>query len=171
MNDKEPLKPCPCCGGEAEIISEGKRTEYAVFCCSCDLRSAWRDAEDATRSLWNRRSLDVEKLTAETKEKIGEAVKKIVEAASYAYLKGCEISGGTQCLGWEQKVRDGTYGKFEHEAHRDADLMFGRHYGFSESAKLLARLTEPAQEKPRCEACYRGPYDLPHTCGAPEKKP
>lgn len=53
------IKPCPFCGGEGEIVSEGKWSVW-VDCQSCGAEGAWVDgnnenAEDNAINKWNMR--------------------------------------------------------------------------------------------------------------------
>jgi hypothetical protein len=41
------------------------------------------------------------------------------------------------CLGWEQKVKEGVFGKAEIDAHIEAAVQLGRHYGLAEAARDL----------------------------------
>ena len=47
------LKPCPFCGGEAEIISVNALT-HCVHCKECNLLRAFISQKDAAEA-WNRR--------------------------------------------------------------------------------------------------------------------
>lgn len=47
------LKPCPFCGGKAELDSVGC-TLWCVVCSKCEAASGYSDEEGAVR-LWNRR--------------------------------------------------------------------------------------------------------------------
>lgn len=52
MNNEE-LKPCPFCGGEAEIVMSGG--DRRVDCKKCGARSDWYDTEAEAIAAWNRR--------------------------------------------------------------------------------------------------------------------
>ena len=49
----EPLKPCPCCGGEAEYTTFENNT-YA-YCKSCHLQTITYESEMQAAQAWNRR--------------------------------------------------------------------------------------------------------------------
>ncbi|MDY3030741.1 MAG: Lar family restriction alleviation protein [Clostridia bacterium] len=49
----EPLKPCPCCGGEAEYTTFENNT-YA-YCKSCHLQTITYESETQVAKVWNRR--------------------------------------------------------------------------------------------------------------------
>ena len=56
------LKPCPFCGGYAELreVYEGRTETYAIHCCCCNIhvtKFVWcaRDKEDVIEE-WNRRA-------------------------------------------------------------------------------------------------------------------
>ena len=58
--EMEKLKPCPFCGGKAEmLISEYKdsRKEYLAACTECDgMVERWRETEKEAAEQWNRRT-------------------------------------------------------------------------------------------------------------------
>jgi hypothetical protein len=47
------LEPCPCCGCQAEYISND--TEYKVHCPDCDLSTRWCVSLNEAQTLWDRR--------------------------------------------------------------------------------------------------------------------
>lgn len=49
----EPLKPCPCCGGEAEYAHFTNNTY--VYCKSCHLQTIAHKSETRAAEAWNRR--------------------------------------------------------------------------------------------------------------------
>jgi len=61
----EKLKPCPFCGGEAEILpylTNSDKNAYFVECCNCRARVDWyndrtrkRVGKDRLPNLWNNR--------------------------------------------------------------------------------------------------------------------
>lgn len=71
MDKLKPLKPCPFCGGKAEmLINEynDSKKEYLVACTECDgMVERWRETEEEAVEQWNRRISDEEdaKLTME----------------------------------------------------------------------------------------------------------
>lgn len=64
MEKLKPLKPCPFCGGKAEmLVSEydDSRKEYLVACAECDgMVERWRETEEEAVEQWNRRASDKE---------------------------------------------------------------------------------------------------------------
>ena len=54
-NDTPKLKPCPCCGGLAEIRQLYERPTFAVFCSKCGLRAEWRNKKSTAITNWERR--------------------------------------------------------------------------------------------------------------------
>lgn len=59
MDKIKPLKPCPFCGGKAEMLIseyEDSRKEYLVACTECDgMVECWRETEEEAVEQWNRR--------------------------------------------------------------------------------------------------------------------
>lgn len=51
----EPLKPCPCCGGEAEFVPFVNKVAY-VRCKSCHLQTITYGSETQAAQAWNRRT-------------------------------------------------------------------------------------------------------------------
>ena len=49
----EPLKPCPCCGGEAEYGGLGYYK--SVYCTKCHLQTIRCEMEKQAAEIWNRR--------------------------------------------------------------------------------------------------------------------
>ena len=68
---------------------------------------------------------------------LNEARAEVVELATSKYLEGLNLMQSTLCLGWEAKVKKGAYGQNNHDAHKEANLAFGAHYGIHETIKLL----------------------------------
>ena len=58
------LKPCPLCGGKAEMLINkynDSRKEYLVACAECDgMVERWRETEEEAVEQWNRRVSDKE---------------------------------------------------------------------------------------------------------------
>ena len=50
----EPLKPCPCCGGEAAYGGLGYYK--SVYCTKCHLNTIRCEAEKQAAEIWNRRT-------------------------------------------------------------------------------------------------------------------
>lgn len=56
---KAELKPCPFCGGEAELlIDESKYYKSAVICTKCYVHTPYEHIETIAVSAWNRRVKD-----------------------------------------------------------------------------------------------------------------
>lgn len=51
------LKPCPFCGGPAEIVNTGRSVlnTYFVGCWWCGVRTDYEHDEEIAVDLWNRR--------------------------------------------------------------------------------------------------------------------
>ncbi len=56
----EKLKPCPFCGGKAEMLIDEysvSRKEYLVACTECDgMVERWRETKEEAVEQWNRRT-------------------------------------------------------------------------------------------------------------------
>lgn len=65
-----------------------------------------------------------------------------------AYCNYIEQMRRNECLGWEHKVKHGTFGEAELKAHTLAGRLLGRHHAFAEAANALrgsdAPLTHPS---------------------------
>ena len=49
------LKPCPFCGGKAEMLNYSKN-EWLVYCPACDgMVERWRKTEEEAVEQWNTR--------------------------------------------------------------------------------------------------------------------
>lgn len=58
MNSMNKLKPCPFCGGEAEIRGEKyykPMVRRNVICTKCYSNSGWYKTEQEAIEMWNRR--------------------------------------------------------------------------------------------------------------------
>ena len=80
--ENEELKPCPFCGGEAEIVISGG--ERRVDCKKCGARSDWYDTEVEAVAAWNNRDYLTEEIQARLK-KLG-YYEEEAGGASVAYL-------------------------------------------------------------------------------------
>lgn len=58
VEECEELKPCPFCGGEAEMLNYSEN-EWLVHCRMCDgMAERWRKTEKEAIEQWNRRAND-----------------------------------------------------------------------------------------------------------------
>lgn len=57
--------------------------------------------------------------------------------ADYTYCEGLRIAQTVPCLGWEEKVKDGTFGKTEYQAHRESNNLDGKHRGAWEAIRRV----------------------------------
>jgi hypothetical protein len=58
--------------------------------------------------------------------------------AEKAYCDALAQLRRTECLGWEAKIKSGTFGKAELDAHVKAGKLLGRHEAFAEAERALA---------------------------------
>ena len=80
--DDKRIKPCPFCGGKAEIITNDDELrgftddelEYSVCCTRCSCNSGWGLSEDDAVNAWNTRNS-------------GAAIRTIVDAVMNGALK------------------------------------------------------------------------------------
>ena len=60
MDERKPeLKPCPFCGGEAEVAKGflyGKVTGYSAYCKKCGCESKVFATKQNAENFWNRRA-------------------------------------------------------------------------------------------------------------------
>ena len=49
------LKPCPFCGGKAEVIGSGKYSDYLAKCSSCGATSEYKSTPEEAAEAWNKR--------------------------------------------------------------------------------------------------------------------
>jgi hypothetical protein len=83
---------------------------------------------------------------AVTVEKLKDAYQQIKKYADDSYCKSCDVSRTTPCLGWEAKVKDGSFGEAEYNAHREAENLDGKHRGTWFALEILqALITEQEQ--------------------------
>lgn len=53
------LKPCPFCGGEAEIMVDELAGKYLPYCETCDgMIERWFNTEEEAAAAWNRRATE-----------------------------------------------------------------------------------------------------------------
>lgn len=58
MNNKDLLKPCPFCGGKAELAyGSHDYNVWTVLCCNenCNASAGWADTPEEAAEAWNRR--------------------------------------------------------------------------------------------------------------------
>ena len=59
MNESEELKPCPECGGEAQIVEPVEGT-FIVYCTECGLHYQTFTDKDLAVSDWNKRTINAQ---------------------------------------------------------------------------------------------------------------
>ena len=64
-------------------------------------------------------------------------LEQITSESDAAYCQSLRQFETTECLGWERKVSDGKFGIAEHNAHRKANELMGRHQGLARAASIL----------------------------------
>lgn len=70
-----------------------------------------------------------------------EAARKEINALSdAAYVRYIQQMGRTECLGWEVKVKSGSFGQSEFDAHARANVYLGEHKGFAKACAAIAAL-------------------------------
>lgn len=74
---------------------------------------------------------------------------KLKALADDAYCDYITKLRSTPCLGWEAKVRAGTFGETELNAHVSAGELYGMHLAFHKAIALLDA------ERARCAAIAR----------------
>ena len=55
MNDTAELKPCPFCGGEADVVTVLREREWIVCCHDCQCGTCAEQSTEAAIAAWNRR--------------------------------------------------------------------------------------------------------------------
>lgn len=59
MLAKNRLKPCPFCGGEADVVIGGEhKKKYKVYCTKCQVRQYWHSTRKKAVDAWNLRCVD-----------------------------------------------------------------------------------------------------------------
>ena len=90
------LKPCPFCGGTANIAKG--RIEFWAYCSHCGAKTEFYETEQEVAKAWNTRKIE-EAQAAEIARLLGniEAIKKIVDklplsiyAAARIYAECCD---------------------------------------------------------------------------------
>lgn len=69
-----------------------------------------------------------------------ELLKSLRAYADSEYIKGLNVCKTNECLGEDQKMTFGTFGKAELEAHRKAARHFGAHFGIHEAIRAAASI-------------------------------
>ena len=100
MKYEDKLKPCPFCGGTANIAKG--RIEFWAYCPHCGARTEFYETEREAVDAWNARPIE-DAQTAEIARLRGniEAIKKIVDkpplsiyAAAQIYAECCDALKG-----------------------------------------------------------------------------
>ncbi len=79
--------------------------------------------------------------------------------ADRAYCDCVDLHKRPECLGWKQKVKDGTFGQDELDAHTKAAGLLGEHRAFAEVAAHCAAAQPSGERLCRCPegVCYLHP--------------
>lgn len=133
----------------AKSLSEG-----AVYWLAADAQrdiatlAEERDRIERNRDMWkgqvDRQARDLE---AHAK-----ALADIRRVGDGAYCKALSMFSDTPCLGWEAKVRAGTFGEAEHKAHAEANRLIGFHQGLYEALRIIREASAPAPSSTTGEA-------------------
>jgi len=75
-------------------------------------------------------------------------------SADRAYCDMIDQARRVECLGWEAKVKSGSFGKPEFDAHVKRGELYGKHLAFHEAIKMLS-------------AALPSKPDAPKKCGRP----
>lgn len=75
--------------------------------------------------------------------------KFLVESANRFYCEACDIARKSETLGWEAKLKFGSFGKAEMDAHAKMNHLFGGHFLIMETLAEMDRSLElPDNEIP-----------------------
>ena len=108
-----------------------------------------RDRIERNRDMWKGQ---VERQAADL-ESHAKALADIRRVGDSAYWKALSKFSDTPCLGWEAKVRAGTFGEAEHKAHAEANRLIGFHQGLYEALRIIREAsTLPAPSSTTGEA-------------------
>lgn len=75
---------------------------------------------------------------------LNEALDGLWKEAETAYCQGLDRLQRPECLGWEAKVANGSFGRVEFEAHRNAKELIGRHFGIAHAVKAIRAILSAA---------------------------
>lgn len=103
------LKPCPSCGGEAEL-EETCIKDYFVHCKECELRTDWCLFEESAIVLWNSMT---------------------VKAMGDVELKPCPFCGGEARMYYDWSSATGDW--FSIDCNNDECLMVNQGTGWRDS--------------------------------------
>lgn len=95
-------------------------------------RDSWRD-QCAMRDVDNAR---LAKELEEARKALKTAAESITSESDTAYCQSLRQFEQAPCLGWEWKAKNGEFGKVEHDAHRKANELMGRHQGLARAAQI-----------------------------------
>ena len=117
MNETK-LKPCPFCGGKAELMKPQLFGGYRVRCQLCNTASKPMPAYHEAAALWNRRTEHSEH-SAHIEEPI---YLKLAGALIRAASQKVFISGGSICLlAMVHKDGDFSLGLYPYEPEQEGD--------------------------------------------------
>jgi hypothetical protein len=68
---------------------------------------------------------------------LDEAIKEIARIADRSYCQALDTLSSKPCLGAESKMLRGLFGTEEHEAHKKANRLMGKHFGMHEALKII----------------------------------
>lgn len=84
-------------------------------------------------------AMDKQRTEAQELTDLLDRLRAMADAAYADYIKQ---SCAQECLGWQAKVKNGTFGEAELNAHCAAEEKLGRHQALQEAANMLAELRE-----------------------------
>ena len=109
------LKPCPFCGGRAEIMRPKIFAGYRVICQFCSASSKLMPSGHEAATLWNRRNEHSARIEEPLSLKLAGA---LISAASQKVF----ISGGSLCaLAMVEKNGDLSIGLYPYEPEQEGD--------------------------------------------------
>lgn len=117
---------CRTCGGsgiDGDCGSDGAPVDVQCGCCNGTGKAAQQPqaAQSEVRG-----AMPLKKIEA-----------NLVAASDSAYCAYIHQLQQTECLGWEQKVRSGNFGKSELDAHSKAGEWLGNHRAFLLALRII----------------------------------
>jgi hypothetical protein len=78
----------------------------------------------------------------------------LIQLGDNAYCESIRIAKTPGCLGWEAKVKSGSFSGEEMAAHKASNEAMGRHRGIYQVLKVISEFgSDP------CDGCYSAPVD------------